>query len=47
MSVFAILFAVVILSLFWGGFVSMLFYTLRLKSREAKSPGEPEGSNHN
>ena len=43
MSVFAIIFAVVILSLFWGGFVSMLFYTLKLKSREGENPGEPEG----
>ena len=42
MGVFAIVFAVVILSLFWGGFVSMLFYTLKLKSHETESPGEPE-----
>jgi hypothetical protein len=33
MSIFAIIFAAVILSLFWGGFVFMLLYSLRLKSR--------------
>lgn len=36
MSIFAIVFAVLILSLFWGGFVTMLLYTLKLKSREAQ-----------
>jgi hypothetical protein len=40
MSIFAIIFAVVILSLFWGGFVSMLFYSLRLKSREGEDAAE-------
>jgi hypothetical protein len=38
MTLFAIIFAIVILSLFWGGFVSMLFYSLKLKSREAREP---------
>jgi hypothetical protein len=31
MSLFAIFFAVAILVLFWGGFVFMLFYSLKLK----------------
>jgi len=44
MSLFSIIFAIVILSLFWGGFVSMLFYSLKLKSREAQeSEGEGQG----
>ena len=33
MTLFAIIFTVVILSLFWGGFIYMMFYTLKLKSR--------------
>jgi hypothetical protein len=42
MSVFAIIFAVSILSLFWGGFVFMLFYSLRLKSKQEKGELENE-----
>ena len=34
MSVLAIIFAVVILSLFWGGFVYTLLYTLKLKGQQ-------------
>jgi hypothetical protein len=37
MSLFAIIFAVTVLSLFWGGFVFMLLYTLKLKAK-----AEPE-----
>jgi len=33
MSLFAIIFTILILSLFWGGFIFMLFYSLKLKSR--------------
>jgi hypothetical protein len=36
MSTLAIIFAAVILSLFWGGFIYMLFYSLRLKSKQEK-----------
>ena len=42
MNLFSIIFAIVILSLFWGGFVSMLFYSLKLKSREAQESEEKE-----
>ena len=34
MSIFAIIFAVVIISLFWGGFIYMLLYSLKLKGRQ-------------
>lgn len=40
MSTFAIIFAVMILSLFWGGFVFMLFYSLNLKNRDTGKPEE-------
>ena len=33
MSLFAIIFAGFVLSLFWGGFVVMLFYSLKLKKK--------------
>jgi hypothetical protein len=33
MKPFAIIFAVLILSLFWGGFAFMLRYSLKIKSR--------------
>jgi hypothetical protein len=36
MSTFAIIFAVLILSLFWGGFVVLLNYSLKLKGQERK-----------
>jgi hypothetical protein len=43
MTLFAIIFAVLILSLFWGGFGYMLFYSLKLK--ESKEPrDEPKGA---
>ena len=43
MSVLAIIFAVVILSLFWGGFVYMLLYSLKLKGRQGQvDDDEPE-----
>ena len=34
MSILAIIFAVVILSFFWGGFVYMLLYSLKLKGQQ-------------
>ncbi len=44
MSLFALIFAILILTLFWGGFVSMLFYSLKLTSREDQEPeGERQG----
>jgi hypothetical protein len=36
MSTFAIIFAVIVLSIFWGGFGFMLFYSLKLKNRETR-----------
>ncbi len=34
MSTFAIIFAVLILSLFWGGFAVTLLYSLKLREKE-------------
>ena len=34
MNLFALIFAVLMLSLFWGGFIFMLFYSLKLKNHE-------------
>ena len=42
MSVLAIIFAVVILSLFWGGFVYMLLYTLKLKGQQDQADDDEE-----
>lgn len=43
MTTFAIIFAVLILSLFWGGFVFMLFYSLKLKGgQDAEAGPEPD-----
>jgi hypothetical protein len=42
MNFFSIIFAIVILSLFWGGFVYMLFYSLKLKSHEAQESEDKE-----
>lgn len=42
MSLFAIIFAVFILTLFWGGFVFMLVYSLKLKDKETKDPPPTE-----
>jgi len=37
------IFAVLVLSLFWGGFVFMLVYTLKTKSRPGENdPCEPQ-----
>ena len=44
MSVFAIIFAVSILSLFWGGFVYMLLYTLKLKGQQDQAIDNDEDS---
>lgn len=38
MTTFAIIFAVLMLSLFWGGFVFMLIYTLKLKGKQEEEP---------
>lgn len=43
MNLFALIFAVLMLSLFWGGFVFMLFYSLKLKNRDTPEPGSPDG----
>ena len=43
MNLFAIIFAVLMLSLFWGGFFFMLFYSLKLKNRETREPESPDG----
>lgn len=40
MSILAIIFSSVILLLFWEGFVLMLFYSLRLKSKQEKQEQE-------
>jgi len=42
MSIFAIIFAVVILSFFWGGFVYMLLYTLKLKEQPGQAGDDDE-----
>jgi hypothetical protein len=48
MSIFAIIFAVLILSFFWGGFVYMLLYSLKLKGSQGQAiddeDSETEGS---
>ena len=41
MNLFALIFAVLMLSLFWGGFIFMLFYSLKLKNHETREPGTP------
>lgn len=43
MSVFAIIFAVLILCLFWGGFVYMLLFSLKLKGRQGQADDEDPG----
>ena len=43
MSVFAIIFAVLILTLFWGGFIYMLLYTLKLKGQQGQPTDDDEG----
>jgi hypothetical protein len=42
MSIFAIIFAVVILSFFWGGFVYMLLYSLKLKGQPGQAGDDDE-----
>jgi hypothetical protein len=42
MSIFAIIFAVVILSFFWGGFVYMLLYSLKLKGQQDQEVDDEE-----
>ncbi len=42
MSVLAIIFAVLILSLFWGGFVYTLLYSLKLKGRQDQADDDEE-----
>ena len=44
MSIFAIIFAVVILSFFWGGFVYMLLYSLKLKGGQDQGIDDDEDS---
>ena len=44
MSVLAIIFAVVILSFFWGGFVFMLLYSLKLKGGQDQADDDEEDS---
>jgi hypothetical protein len=44
MSVLAIIFAVVILSLFWGGFVYMLLYSLKLKRSQDQADDDEPGT---
>ena len=44
MSVLAIIFAVVILSFYWGGFVYMLLYSLKLKGGQGQDIDEEEDS---
>jgi hypothetical protein len=38
MTLFAVIFAVLILSLFWGGFAFMLSYTLKQKEKAKETP---------
>jgi len=42
MSVLAIIFAVLILSLFWGGFVYMLLFSLKLKGQQDQADDDDE-----
>ncbi|MGD2087892.1 MAG: hypothetical protein PVH61_17070 [Candidatus Aminicenantes bacterium] len=42
MSIFAIIFAVVILSFFWGGFIYMLLYSLKLKGQQDQEDDDEE-----
>lgn len=42
MSTFAVIFSIAILSLFWGGFIGMLLYSLKLKSRETQDSPDNE-----
>jgi hypothetical protein len=44
MSVLAIIFAVLILSLFWGGFVYMLLFSLKLKGQQDQAIDDDEDS---
>lgn len=44
MSIFAIIFAVVILSFFWGGFIYMLLYSLKLKGQQDQTGDDDEES---
>ena len=43
MNLFALIFAVLMLSLFWGGFIFMLFYSLKLKNHETRESGTSGG----
>jgi len=42
MSVLAIIFAVLILSLFWGGFAYMLLFSLKLKGQQDQADDDDE-----
>ncbi len=42
MSIFAVIFAVVILSFFWGGFIYMLLYSLKLKGQQDQADDDDE-----
>jgi hypothetical protein len=42
MSIFAIIFAVSILSFFWGGFVYLLLYSLKLKGQQDQADEDEE-----
>ncbi len=43
MSLFAKIFAIVVLTLFWGGFFIMTRYSLKLKAGESEAPDrEPD-----
>ena len=42
MSIFAVIFAVVILSFFWGGFIYMLLYSLKLKGQQGQADDDEE-----
>ena len=44
MSILAIIFAAVILSFFWGGFVYMLLYSLKLKGQQDQDIDDEEDS---
>ncbi len=44
MTIFAKIFAILTLSVFWGGFVFMLIYSLKLKSNKDE-PEEPKTAN--
>jgi hypothetical protein len=44
MSVLAIIFAVLILSFFWGGFIFMLLYSLKLKGGQGQDIDDDEES---